>query len=189
MRNLGKYEISALLYHEGVPGHHLENTISQELTGLPRFRTFGGYTAYSEGWGLYAEQLPKDIGLYQDPYQDFGRLSSELMRAGRLVADTGLHAKRWTREQTIDWLDKNTPVTHADNVTATQRYAVTPGQACAYALGRMTMLRLRAKAQGELGARFDLRDFHDAVLGHGPVPMPILDENITAWIAEQKRAV
>ncbi|HYD44383.1 MAG TPA: DUF885 domain-containing protein [Phenylobacterium sp.] len=188
MRNLGKYEISALLYHEGVPGHHLENAISQELTGLPRFRTFGGYTAYSEGWGLYAEQLPKDIGLYQDPYQDFGRLSSELMRAGRLVADTGLHAKRWTREQTIAWLDANTPVTHADNVTATQRYAVTPGQACAYALGRMTMLRLRAKAQSELGARFDLRDFHDAVLGHGPVPMPILEENITAWIAEQQRA-
>lgn len=188
MRNLPKYEISALLHHEGVPGHHLENAISQELQGLPKFRTFGGYTAYSEGWGLYAEDLPKAIGLYQDPYQDFGRLSMTLMRAGRLVADTGLHAKRWTLEQTVAWLDENTPVTHADNVTAARRYAVTPGQACAYAMGKLKMQDLRDRAQKALGPQFDIRDFHDALLGDGPVPLPILEENIVTWIEGRRRA-
>ncbi len=189
MRNMPIYEISALLYHEGVPGHHLENAVSQELTGLPKFRAFGGYTAYSEGWGLYAEDLPLGLGLYRDPYQDFGRLSMSLMRAGRLVADTGLHAKRWTREQTIAWLDANTPNTHAENVTATQRYAVTPGQACAYALGKLKMLELRDLARRDLGDRYDIRDFHDALLGAGPAPLPILEENIKAWIEERRRAV
>lgn len=183
MRRMPRYEISALAYHEGVPGHHLENAISQELDGLPRFRNFRGYTAFSEGWGLYAEQIPKEIGLYTDPYQDFGRLSMDLMRAGRLVVDSGLHAKRWTREQAVAWLDENTPVAHAGNVVAVDRYITLPGQAASYAIGKLKMMALRERARAALGPRFNLADFHDAVLGSGPLPLPLLERNIERWIA------
>ncbi len=182
MRNLPVYELSALAYHEGVPGHHLERAVSMELTGLPKFRQYGGYTAYAEGWALYAEQLPLELGLYQDAWQEFGQLSMELLRAGRLVVDSGVHALRWSREQGIQWLDENTPSNHADNITAVQRYIVTPGQGCAYELGKLKMIELRDRARTRLGNRFDLRRFNDALLGSGPLPMQILDANMNRWI-------
>ncbi|HEY0597531.1 DUF885 domain-containing protein [Sphingopyxis sp.] len=183
MRNLPIFELSALSYHEGVPGHHLEKAVTRALTGLPKFRAFGGYTAFSEGWALFAEQLPIDMGLYDDPWQEFGRLSMELMRAGRLVTDTGVHALRWSREQAVAWLDDNTPANHADNVTAIQRYIVTPGQACAYEMGKLKLVELRDRARTKLGDGFDLRGFNDNILGSGPLPLPILEANIDAWIA------
>ena len=183
MRNLPTYEISALAYHEGVPGHHLERAISRELSGLPKFRQFGGYTAFSEGWALYAEQLPLEMGLYRDAWQEFGQLSMELMRAGRLVLDTGLHAFRWSREKAVAWADANLAGNHRDNVTEVQRYIVTPGQACAYEMGKLTLMRLRDEARGRLGSRFEVRRFNDAVLGSGPMPMPLLERNVRSWIA------
>lgn len=183
MRNLPKYELSALAFHEGVPGHHLERAISQELTHLPAFRRQGGYTAYSEGWALYAEQLPYAMGLYSDAYQEFGQLSQELMRAGRLVVDTGLHHLRWSRERAIDWLVANTPGSRADHVTAVQRYIVTPGQATAYEIGKLKMVELRERAEKALGRRYDPRRFNDALLGSGPLPLALLDEVMTRWIA------
>lgn len=182
MRNLPIYELSALAYHEGVPGHHLERAVSRELTDLPRFRRFGGYTAFSEGWALYAELLPLEMGLYRDAWQEFGQLSMELMRAGRLVVDTGVHALRWSRERAIAWLDENTPSNHQDNITAIQRYIVTPGQACAYEMGKLKLVELRGRAEARLGARFDPRAFHDVVLGSGPLPLPILESNVDGWI-------
>ena len=188
MRNLPIFELSALSYHEGVPGHHLEKAVTRALTGLPKFRAFGGYTAFSEGWALFAEQLPIDMGLYDDPWQEFGRLSMELMRAGRLVTDTGVHALRWSREKAVTWLDDNTPANHADNVTAIQRYIVTPGQACAYEMGKLKLVELRDRARTKLGDGFDLRHFNDRVLGSGPLPLPMLEANIDAWIAEGGQA-
>ena len=182
MRNLPIFELSSLSYHEGVPGHHLENSISQELTGLPAFRRHGDYTAYGEGWALYAEQLPYAMGLYSDPYQEFGQLSNELMRAGRLVVDTGVHHLRWSRERAVAWLDDNTSSSHEDNITAIQRYIVTPGQATAYETGKLKMMDLRVRAERKLGSRYDLRTFNDALLGNGPLPLALLDETVTAWI-------
>lgn len=183
MRALPKYALSALSFHEGVPGHHLQNAVAQELTELPRFRRFGDYTAYSEGWALYAEQLPVAMGMYDDPWQEFGRLSEELMRAGRLVVDTGLHAKRWTREQAIAWLDANTAAGHDDNVTAVQRYIVTPAQATAYEIGKLEIVALRDRARARLGKDFDLRRFNDVVLGDGPLPLPLLKVRVERWLA------
>ncbi|WP_447726179.1 DUF885 domain-containing protein [Sphingomonas koreensis] len=188
MRNLPKYELSALAFHEGVPGHHLERAISQELTHLPAFRRQGGYTAYSEGWALYAEQLPYAMGLYTDPYQEFGQLSQELMRAGRLVVDTGLHHLRWSRERAIDWLVANTPGSRADHVTAVQRYIVTPGQATAYEIGKLKMIELRERAEKTLGRGYDPRRFNDALMGSGPLPLALLDEVMTRWIANGGKA-
>lgn len=188
MRNLPIYELSALAYHEGVPGHHLEQAVTRALDALPKFRAFGGYTAFSEGWALFAEQLPVGMGLYDDPWQEFGRLSMELMRAARLVTDTGVHALRWSREQAVAWLDENTPSNHADNVTAIQRYIVTPGQACAYEMGKLKLVELRDRARTKLGGRFDLRRFNDSVLGSGPLPLPMLEANIDAWIARGGQA-
>lgn len=184
MRNLPIYELSALSYHEGVPGHHLEKAVTRGLTDLPKFRAFGGYTAFSEGWALFAEQLPVEMGLYEDPWQDFGRLSMELMRAGRLVTDTGVHALRWSRERAIAWLDANTPASHSDNVTAIQRYIVTPGQACAYQMGKLKLVELRDRARAALGPRFVISAFNDRVLGSGPLPLPMLQASIEAWIAK-----
>lgn len=184
MRNLPVYELSALSYHEGVPGHHLEQAVTRALTDLPKFRAFGGYTAFSEGWALYAEQLPVEMGLYDDPWQEFGRLSMEMMRAGRLVTDTGVHALRWSRERAIAWLDANTPANHADNVTAIQRYIVTPGQACAYEMGKLKLVELRDRARAALGPRFVISRFNDRVLGSGPLPLPMLEASIDAWIAK-----
>lgn len=186
MANLPKYELQALTYHEGVPGHHVQVSISRELTGIPEFRRHSGYTAYSEGWALYAEELPKGLGLYQDPYQDFGRLSMELMRAARLVVDSGLHALRWTREQAIEYLDRHTPSSHADNVTSVGRYIVLPGQATAYMTGKLKLLELRSEAQRTLGGRFDLRGFHDAILGEGNIPLPFLESLVQDWIRSRK---
>lgn len=188
MRNLPIFELSALSYHEGVPGHHLEKAVTRALTALPKFRAFGGYAAFSEGWALFAEQLPVDMGLYDDPWQEFGRLSMELMRAGRLVTDTGVHALRWSRERAVAWLDGNTPAHHADNVTAIQRYIVTPGQACAYEMGKLKLVELRDRARAKLGSGFDIRGFNDRVLGSGPLPLPMLEANIDAWIAMGGRA-
>lgn len=178
------YQMEALAYHEGVPGHHMQIAIAQELQGIPKFRKYGGYTAYTEGWGLYSEYFPKEMGFYEDPYSDFGRLAMELWRAARLVVDTGIHHKKWTREEAIAYLVKNTPNPESDCVKAIERYIVMPGQATAYKIGMIQILELREKSKQALGRKFDIRDFHDVVLKSGPVPLQILEENIDTWIQE-----
>ena len=183
MADMPIYQMEALAYHEGIPGHHMQLAISQELEGLPSFRKFGGFTAYTEGWGLYSEYIPKEMGFYEDPYSDFGRLAMELWRAARLVVDTGLHDKKWTRQQAIDYLIENTPNPEGDCIKAIERYIVMPGQATAYKIGMMKILDLRERAEGALGDNFDIRAFHDVVLKDGPVPLAILEENVDAWIA------
>ena len=187
MRGVPIFEMETLAHHEAIPGHHMQIAIAQELTGIPRFRKFGGNTAYVEGWALYAEYFPKEFGFYQDPYQDFGRLYDELLRAVRLVVDTGLHAKKWTREQTMDYFRTNTPNPERDVFTETNRYIVWPGQATAYKVGQLKILELRERAKQELGAKFDLREYHDLVLKDGAVPMDLLEENVRAWIAKKKK--
>lgn len=180
------YQMEALAYHEGVPGHHMQLSISQELEGIPSFRKYGRFTAYSEGWGLYSEFLPKEMGLYADPYSDFGRLAMELWRAARLVVDTGLHDKKWTREKAIQYLMDNTPNPESDAVKAIERYIVMPGQATAYKIGMNKIIDLRETAKEELGDDFDIRDFHDAILETGPVPLSIMEEQVEAYIADMK---
>nr|WP_070958625.1 DUF885 domain-containing protein [Hyphomonas sp. Mor2] len=184
MQDMPLYQMEALAYHEGIPGHHMQLAISQELTGIPKFRKYGSVTAYTEGWGLYSEFLPKEMGFYEDPYSDFGRLAMELWRAARLVVDTGLHAKRWTREEAIDYLLVNTPNPEGDARKAIERYIVMPGQATAYKIGMNKILELREDARTRLGDRFDIREFHDVVLKDGPVPLTILEENVEAWITD-----
>lgn len=186
LRSMSKNELEALAYHEGKPGHHLQRALQTELDGLPAFRRFGGFTAYTEGWGLYSEELGKDMGFYQDPYSDFGRLGMELWRACRLVVDTGIHSKRWSREEAIQYLKDNTPNPEGDIVKAIERYIVMPGQATAYMVGKLKIMELRAMAREELGEDFDIRGFHDAILVNGPVPLSILEENIKAWVAGVK---
>lgn len=182
MKALPLYQLEALAYHEGIPGHHLQIAIAQELTGVPRFRRFGGgYTAFSEGWGLYAERLAKEMGFYADPYSNFGRLTLELRRAIRLVVDTGLHHKRWPRQQAIDYILANQPGDENQARKDIDRYIVMPGQATAYMIGQMEILRLREAAKAARGARFDIRDFHTVVLDAGAVPLDILGERVTAW--------
>ena len=183
MRAQPRYQLAAILYHEAIPGHHVETVVAHELTGIPRFRRFAGIAAFSEGWGLYSELLPKEMGLYADPYSDFGRLTMQLMRACRLVVDTGIHALRWTRAQATEYLDRNMPSSHYDNQREIDRYIVLPGQACAYYIGMRKILELRERARTRLGAAFDLRNFHDTVLGNGPLPLPMLEEQIDGWIA------
>jgi uncharacterized protein (DUF885 family) len=184
MKALPLYQLEALAYHEGIPGHHMQIAIAQELTGVPRFRRFGGgYTAYSEGWGLYAERLAKEMGFYTDPYSDFGRLTLELRRAIRLVVDTGLHHKRWPRQQAIDYILANQPGDEPQARKDIDRYIVMPGQATAYMIGQMEILRLREEARATMGARFDLRGFHTTVLAAGAVPLDILGERVRAWSA------
>ncbi len=183
MQDMPLYQMEALAYHEGIPGHHMQLAISQELTGIPKFRKYGGYTAYTEGWGLYSEFLPKEMGFYEDPYSDFGRLAMELWRAARLVVDTGLHDKQWTREEAIDYLLTNTPNPEGDAIKAIERYIVMPGQATAYKIGMLKIVELREAAKATLGDAFDIRDFHDVVLKDGPVPLAILEENVEAWVA------
>jgi uncharacterized protein (DUF885 family) len=168
------YQMEALAYHEGIPGHHMQIAIAQELEGIPRFRKFGGFTAYSEGWALYTELLPKEMGFYSDPYSDFGRLVLELRRAIRLVVDTGLHAKRWPRQQAIDYILANQPGDLPSAERDIDRYIVMPGQATAYLIGQMEILRLREAARARQGARFDIRRFHDVVLTNGAVPLDVL---------------
>ena len=188
LRSMSKNELEALAYHEGLPGHHLQLSIQTGLGDVPPFRRFGGVTAYSEGWGLYSEELGKDMGFYTDPYSDFGRLGMELWRACRLVVDTGIHHKRWSREQAIAYLTENTPNPDGDIRKAIERYIVYPGQATAYMIGKLKIMELRATAQEELGDDFDIRGFHDAILESGPVPLDIMEENVTDWIAGQKPA-
>jgi uncharacterized protein (DUF885 family) len=181
-----KWAMEALSLHEGNPGHHFQISIQREQKDLPRFRRFGGYTAYSEGWGLYAESLGPELGVYKDPYQYFGRLEGELFRAIRLVVDTGLHAKGWTREQVLEYIDANSAASDARRIAETERYIAIPGQAVAYKIGQLKISELRARAEQELGDRFDLRRFHTAVLGDGALPLDVLEAKIDRWIAAQK---
>ena len=187
MQDNPTYELEALAHHEGIPGHHMQIAIAQELNGVPKFLKFSyAYTAYTEGWGLYSELTPKEIGLYADPYCDFGRLSLELWRAGRLVVDTGIHSKRWTREQAIDYLAKNTPNTEADCTDSINRYIVMPSQATAYKVGMLKILELREKAKKSLGDKFDIRQFHEVVLSNGSVPLDVLEELVARWIKSKQ---
>ena len=184
MQDMPTYDLEALAYHEGIPGHHMQGTISQEQQGLPMFRRHGGYTAYSEGWGLYSEYIPKEMGLYSNPYSDFGRLSMEIWRACRLVVDTGLHHKRWTREEAIDYLTANTSSSVVANTKAIERYMIMPGQATAYKLGMLKILELREKARTALGDQFDIRGYHELVLSNGAVPLNVLETLVDDWVAE-----
>jgi uncharacterized protein (DUF885 family) len=175
-------------YHEGVPGHHMQLAIQQELPELPKFRQEGGYTAFVEGWALYSERLGKEVGYYQDPYSDYGRLNDEMLRAIRLVVDTGLHDKKWTREQVVQYFRDHSAIDEVEIQSETDRYIVWPGQALAYKIGQLKILELRERAQKELGPRFDIREFHDEVLGAGALPLQTLDERITRWIARKQAA-
>jgi uncharacterized protein (DUF885 family) len=178
--------VEAIAYHEGVPGHHLQFSIAQELTTLPAFRRFASYDAYSEGWALYAERLGKEVGFYQDPYNEYGRLQNEMWRAVRLVVDTGVHSKHWSRQQMVDFFHAHTAMDDQSIQTEVDRYIAWPGQALAYKLGQMKILELRGRAREALGDRFDLRAFHDAVLGDGPLPLDVLETTMDRWIAAQK---
>jgi uncharacterized protein (DUF885 family) len=186
MADMPIYQMEALAFHEGIPGHHMQISIAQELEDVPRFRKFGGYTAYSEGWGLYTEYLPKEMGFYEDPYSDFGRLAMELWRACRLVVDTGIHSKQWTREQAIDYLVANTPNPQGDCRKAIERYIVMPSQATAYKIGMNKILEVREYAKKRLKDRFDLGEFHDVVLRSGPVPLAVLEERVRAWVRSKR---
>jgi uncharacterized protein (DUF885 family) len=188
MDSMPKSDIEALAFHEGLPGHHLQRSISTELKDVPEFQRHSSFTAFTEGWGLYSEYLAKEMGFYQDPYSEFGRLSMELWRAARLVVDTGLHAKRWTREEAIAYLVENTPNAAWDCTKAIERYIAMPGQATAYMIGKIRILELREMAREALGDQFDIREFHDNVLKNGPVPLAILEENIKAMIAAKQSA-
>lgn len=192
--NTGDYEkrllteVESTAYHEGVPGHHMQIAIAQTLPELPPFRQQTGYNAYTEGWALYAESLGKEIGFYQDPYSDYGRLSSELLRAVRLVLDTGVHFKRWTRQQMIDYFHEHTSEDEPEVQNETDRYIAVPAQALGYKLGQLQILRLRENAQKELGSRYNVRAFHDEILNGGALPLDVLDERAGNWIEAQKKA-
>lgn len=187
MSSVAKYDMEALAYHEALPGHHMQLAISQELEGLPMFRKMGGFTAFTEGWGLYSEFIPKEMGFYTDPYSDFGRLSMEMWRACRLVVDTGLHHYKWTREKAIEYLNENTPNSMDEKVKGIERYIVMPGQATAYKIGQLKILSLRQKAKAALGDKFDIKEFHDRVLTNGSVPLNLLESNIDDYISSVKR--
>jgi len=177
----------AVAYHEGVPGHHMQRSVQQQLTGLPNFRLHGlGFSAYSEGWALYAERLGKEVGFYQDPVSDYGRLSSELFRAVRLVVDTGIHSKGWTREQVVEYFRQSGAVDEPTIQSETDRYIAWPGQALSYKLGQLKILELRERAQKELGPKFDIRTFHDEIVDGGELPLDLLDARTNKWIEQQK---
>jgi len=180
-----KYTMEALAYHEAVPGHHLQLTIQQELVGLPDFRRHGGFTAFVEGWGLYAELLPKEVGLYTDPYSDFGRLTYQAWRAVRLIVDTGIHEFKWTREEAIEFFKENTALSEGNIISEVERYIATPGQALAYMIGRLKIQDIRSKAEFTLGDRFDIRSFHDALLEEGALPLDLLEIKMDRWLAAQ----
>lgn len=186
MNQVLKPQIEGIAYHEGAPGHHFQIALQQELQGVPKFRRFGGYGAYSEGWGLYAERLGREMGFYKDPYSLFGHLSLELWRAVRLVTDTGLHAKRWTRERAIRYFQDNSLLSERDIVKEVERYINNPGQATSYKIGQLKIVELRERAKRELGQRFDIRDFHAAVLENGPLPLDILEQQVEAYIAAKR---
>jgi uncharacterized protein (DUF885 family) len=187
MNQVLRPQTEAISYHEGAPGHHFQIALAQELPGVPKFRRFGGYGAYSEGWGLYAEQLGKEMGFYQDPYSEFGMYSTALWRAIRLVVDTGIHSKRWTREQAIQYFRDNGLLSERDAAKEVERYFNNPGQATSYMIGQLKILELRDRARQQLGNRFDIRDFHATVLENGAVPLDILEELVDAWIARARR--
>jgi uncharacterized protein (DUF885 family) len=182
MQQMPKSHMAGLAYHEAIPGHHMQMALAQELEGLPKFRRFARYTAYLEGWALYAERLAKEMGFYREPLSDFGRLAWELLRAARLVVDTGIHHRRWTRAQAIAYLDANLPASHESNRKSIERYIVWPGQATAYKIGMRKILELRQRAQNRLGKAYDIRAFHAAVLGNGGLPLNILNSVIDRWI-------
>jgi len=188
MNAMPKYQLEAVAYHEGVPGHHLQISIAQERTGLPKFRTQYFYGAYSEGWGLYAESLSKEMGFFTDPYSDFGRVGAEMWRAVRLVVDTGMHAKGWTEQQAVAYFLENAPLAEGAIRSEVQRYLVWPGQATTYKVGAMTIQRLRDEARQALGPTFDYRAFHDVVLGGGSMPLPVLEARVRRWIAAVQKA-
>jgi uncharacterized protein (DUF885 family) len=187
MNAMPKPVLEVIAYHEGLPGHHMQIAIAQELTGVPTFRTQADATAYSEGWGLYSETLAKEMpGTYADPYSEFGRLSTEIWRAIRLVVDTGLHAKGWTEAQAVTYFDENSAVPITAIRSEVQRYLVNPGQATAYKIGQIRIQELRRKAEAALGERFDIRAFHDTVLGSGAIPLNLLERRVDQWIASRK---
>ena len=181
-------QLEVAAYHEGIPGHHMQISIAQELTDVPKFRSRLVFAAFLEGWGLYAEQLAKEMGAYQDPYSDFGRLTLEEWRAIRLVLDTGLHAKGWTEEQSVQYMHDNVPLADAQIRSEIRRYIVQPGVASSYKIGMRRILELRQKAKTQLGDRFDIREFHDTVLGGGALPLDLLDRRVDEWIAAEKTA-
>jgi len=186
-RNL--YSVEAIAYHEGIPGHHLQISIAQELDGIPEFRKFEQYTAYTEGWALYAERLGKDVGFYQDPYSDYGRLEADIWRAIRLVVDTGVHSQHWTRNQMVAYFHDHSAIDETTIQTEVDRYIAWPSQALAYKTGQLKILELRDRAQKALGDKFEIRAFHDQVLDSGALPLDTLEARIDAWIASQKAAV
>lgn len=194
--NVNEYEptrrlllnVEAIAYHEGIPGHHLQFSIAQELTNIPPFRKFAEYNAYSEGWALYAETLAHEMGFYQDPYSEYGRLQNLMWRSVRLVVDTGVHSQHWSRQQMIDFFHQHTAMDDQNIETEVDRYIAWPAQALGYKLGEMTILRLRKRAQKELAPKFDVRAFHDAVLSQGPLPLNVLETEVNQWMAEKAKA-
>jgi len=183
-RNL--FQVEDIAYHEGIPGHHMQISIAQEMTGLPEFRKFQQYTAFEEGWALYSERLGKDLGLYQDPYSDYGRLEGDQLRAIRLVVDTGVHAKHWTRQQMVDFFHDHSSMDESSVQSETNRYIAIPSQALAYKIGQLKILELRDRAKKALGDKFDIKAFHDQVIDAGALPLDLLDERINTWIASVK---
>ncbi|HMB60440.1 MAG TPA: DUF885 domain-containing protein [Xanthomonadales bacterium] len=185
MTNFQKYVFTAITFHESAPGHHFQIANAMELEEIPQFRKQAGYGAYTEGWALYAEQLAREMGFYQDPMRNFGRLQDEIWRSVRLVVDTGIHSLQWTRQQAINYFLENTPLSEGDIVTEVERFFVNPGQALGYKIGMMKILELRERAREALGEDFDIRAFHDVVIGRGPMPLPVLEQQVNAWIASE----
>jgi uncharacterized protein (DUF885 family) len=179
--------VEAVAYHEGIPGHHLQISIAQELTGLPEFRKQSYYTAYTEGWALYSERLGKEVGFYQDPYSDYGRLEADIWRAIRLVVDTGVHSQHWTRQQMVDYFHEHTAMDDTNIQAEVDRYIAWPGQALGYKMGQLKILELRDRAKTALGPKFDIKAFHDEVLDSGALPMDVLEQRVDAWITAQKK--
>jgi uncharacterized protein (DUF885 family) len=179
--------VEAVSYHEGIPGHHLQISIAQELTGIPQFRKYTYYTAYTEGWGLYSERLGKDVGFYKDPYSDYGRLEADIWRAIRLVVDTGVHSQHWTRQQMVDYFHDHSAIDETNIQAEVDRYIAWPAQALGYKMGQLKILELRERAKTALGRKFDIKAFHDQVLDSGALPMDVLEQRLDAWIAADKK--